>query len=334
MGDDRPNRYLDPDGTVVYRASSLGMCDGVVLGLAAGRKPAKTPEWMLEVYEEGNVAEPLILAQLLAMEHHSHLSFEDDQHEVELEIGEINDRRIIVRGHTDGWVETSDAVTIVEAKKFRDSTWPKFQRSGVECMDIYPWQVSVYMHAALQEGLAPTLLFVGGHWDGDGGVSEIGVFQHLDPPIPFKDIRKRVARWENMIESGMDVTDLDSCSTRMFPCAMFGKGCPSETAEVEAHEWSGSDGEVAVELGKLLVKYAGIKQTANQMLAAAEKEYKNASEGLRGLIEATGVESARKFSIDGVTITRVVKETPAHERKASKSDYFQVSAPKKESTPQ
>lgn len=326
MGDDRPNRYLDPDGTVVYRASSLGMCDGVVLGLAAGRKPAKTPEWMLEVYEEGNVAEPLILA-MLAEQHDIEVG--TDQHEVELEIGEINDRRVIVRGHTDGWKETSDAVTIVEAKKFRDSTWPKFQRSGVECMDIYPWQVSVYMHAALQDGLAPTLYFVGGHWDGEGGISEIGMFTHMDPPIPFKDIRKRVARWENLIEQGLDVTDLESCSTRMFPCAMFGKGCPSETAEVVTHEWKGADNEVAVELGKILVKQAGIKKTANQMLTNAEKEYKNASEGLRALIEATGVDEARKFTIDGVTITRVVKETPAHERKASKSDYFQVAAPKR-----
>lgn len=332
MGDDRPIRYLDADGTVVYRASGLGACDGVILGLAAGRHPAKTPDWLLEVYEEGNVAEPFIMSRLAERydsDHDALLRF-DTQTEWELEVGEINDARVIVRGHSDGWDE--DHAVIAEAKKFRDSTWPKFLRQGVECNDLYPWQVSTYMHAAIQQGHTDVrCLFVGGHWSGDEGdpVSEVEWHELADPPLPLKAIRKRIARWENMIADGLDVTDLSSCSTRMFPCAMFGRGCPSESGDDETVELTGEHAEVAAMLAEQWVTQQSIITTAKRMIEAAEERKKALREGINGLLEDIGTDH-KKMTAGGYKLVHVTGSVPPKEVRGYDLDYWKITPPKKE----
>jgi hypothetical protein len=338
MSDNRPTRYLDHDGTVVYRASGFGSCDGVILGLAAGRQPNPTPEWLQVVFDEGTRMEQPILDRLLALEpgHYNHLVL-DTQTEWELEIGEINDRRIIIRGHSDGW--DANSMTIVECKKFRDSTWPKFQRQAIECNPLYPWQVSVYMWAAAQQGYAPRLLFVGGHYDqSNDEITEIGVFEYPDPPIPLSAIRKRIARWENMIGEGLDVTDLTSpCTTPMFPCAMFGKGCPNETA-TEAITLDGEREQIAVTIAQEMEKQGRISRTAEETLRAAKERKKELEAGLRALhadlIESGVLPSApKKMLAGGYTLTHVSSEVPEKVVKGYSLDYFKITAPKEGTTP-
>jgi hypothetical protein len=347
MGDDRPIRYIDPDGTVVYRASGLGACDGVLLGLGRGRKPNAVPEWLQEVYDEGHRMESTILAQLQEQEAFAGYQF-DSQTEWELEVGEINDRRVIVRGHTDGWDVTER--TFAEAKKFRPSTWPKFLSKGVECSPLYPWQASVYMHAAIQQGFQDVnMVFVGGEYipevlDDDGNVTErerinsVHPFMLSTPPIPLKAIRKRIARWENMIDDGLDVTDLrEQCKPSMYPCPMFGKGCPSETEKDEPLLLTG-DYAIAGELiATALATQASIAKTANQMLAAVKSKKKELEADLhafRQQLVDDGVvtELPPKMSAGGFTLTHVTGEVPERVAKGYELDYFKVTPPKKETT--
>ena len=340
MGDDRPLRYVEADGTVVYRASGLGACDGVVLGLAAGRKPNQTPAWLQEVYDEGTRMEASIVAkaqQWYESEYDQHLDW-TSQDEWELEVGEINDRRVIVRGHSDGW--DADLQVFGEAKKFRDSTWPKFLSKKIECNPLYPWQVSVYMHAAIQQGFNPSTLFIGGHYDKENGeITEIDVFEYPDPPIPLKAIRKRIARWENMIADGLDVTDLsDPCTSPMFPCAMFGKGCPNE---VEKDEPLALTGEHAFALEQLMgewQKNASIITTANRMLTAAKERKKELEEGIRGVREALvndGVvdTAPAKLRVGDFVVAHITGSVPEKVTKGYELDYFKVTAPKEGTTP-
>jgi hypothetical protein len=339
MGDDRPIRYVEHDGTIVYRASGLGACDGVILGLAAGRKPNAVPAWLQEVFDEGHYAESFILDKLTSLSLHEHLKL-DTQTEWELEVGEINDRRVIVRGHSDGW--DPDADVIVECKKFRDSTWPKFQTAKVECSPLYPWQVSVYMHAAGQQGYGPTLLFVGGHWDSTDSaapISEIEVFEYVDPPIPLSAIRRRIARWENMIADGLDVTDLrEPCTSPMFPCAMFGKGCPNETAEDTTLELTGDHLLVAETIAVEMARQASIAKTADEMAKAVKKRKKELEDGLRALHDALiedGVVDAppKKMRAGVYVLSHVTSEVPEKTVKGYQLDYFKVTTTKEGTTP-
>jgi hypothetical protein len=336
MSDDRPIRYAEHDGTIVYRASGLGACDGVILGLAAGRKPNDVPAWLQEVFDEGHRAEPMILDQLLTLEpgHYNHLVL-DTQTEWELEVGEINGRRVIVRGHSDAWDPNADV--IVECKKFRDSTWPKFMRSKVECSPLYPWQVSSYMHAAGQQGYGPRLLFVGGHWVG-GELPEIGVFEYADPPISLSAIRRRIARWENMIESGMDLTDLrEKCSTPMFPCPMYRKGCPNELDDSTVVELTGDYILAAETLIAELEKEGRITKTANEMLKSSKERKSVLEDGLRALQEALvddGVVDAppKKMRVGEYVVSHVNSDVPEKVVKGYTLDYFKLTPPKAQST--
>jgi hypothetical protein len=331
MGDDRPLRYLDPDGTVVYRASGLGVCDGIVLGLARGRRPNAIPEWLQEVYDEGHRMEDVIIGELTALDEYEHLHL-DSQTEWTLEIGEINDRLVIVRGHSDGWDITAE--TIVEAKKFRPSTWPKFQRQAIECNPLYPWQASVYMHAARQLGIEAQLLFVGGAYHPADevfaeSIEEIGVFQYGDPPLPLNAIRRRIVRWERMIEEGLDVTDIDECTPKQYPCAMFGKGCPGESKADEALELTGAWADKARPIIETLSAKQSIIKTANEMIKAADAHKKKAQADLLAvfdeMVEAGVVsQSPKKVTLDGVTISHVTGDVPEKVTKGYALNYLKI----------
>jgi hypothetical protein len=325
MGDDRPVRYVEADGTVVYRASGLGVCDGIMMGLARGRKPNAVPEWMQEVFDEGHRMESVIINELLGLNQYAHLDL-DHQTEFTLDIGEINDRQVIVRGHCDGW-DIADE-TIVEAKKFRPSTWPKFQRQGIECNPLYPWQVSVYMHAARQLGIYARTLFVGGAFNPDtDGIDEIGVFDLPEPPLSLKGIRKRIARWENMIEAGMDVTDIAECVPRMYPCAMFGKGCPSETKADEPVELTGAWAERGKPIIAEMEKQARIARNFQRGVDEAKKAKKEQEDALRDLLDdmvEAGFDVAKKISVDGVTVTHVTGDVPEKVTKGYQLNYFTI----------
>ena len=44
MGDNRPVRYVEPDGTIVYRASGLGLCDRIYAALDQAARGAGATE--------------------------------------------------------------------------------------------------------------------------------------------------------------------------------------------------------------------------------------------------------------------------------------------------
>jgi|LakMenEpi03Aug12_release.lakeMendotaPanAssembly.Ray.scaffolds.fasta_scaffold07683_13 hypothetical protein len=323
---DKPARYIDDDGTIIYRASSLGTCDGVMLGIAAGRTPNQPPEWLQTIFDEGHTAEPMILGMLLGSGPDRAGLVLDTQTEWDLYIGEINDRPVIVRGHSDGWDPAADV--IVECKKFRSSTWPKFLSAKIEVSDLYPWQTSAYMHAAGQAGYGPRLLFVGGHWQNDT-VSEIAVFEYADPPIALSAIRKRIARWENMIAEGIDVTDLAGCSARFYPCPMWGKGCPAETEPVNDIELSGEWADLAATYIAELDALSASTRDHDAALKAAKTRKKELEAGLDALVEAmldADVIDAppKRLKVGGRTLTHVVSEIPEKVSKPYRLDYWKV----------
>lgn len=239
MGDDRPIRYVEhaDDGTptkIVYRASSLGTCERALIASARGVQPLPHPEWFQEVLEEGNEAEPQILAMWDEM---TGIPTGDQQREFELwvmdvEVGDV-EVPVVVRAHVDGVsCDESGRFTIREAKKFRPSTWETWKRKGCEINVLYPWQVSAIMHAchALNDEM-PLVEMIGGRWDDETRQVVELCPQFLDmPPIPLKAIKKKLARIERLLSEGYDPTDPDVvCTESMYPCGYW-KLHPSELA--------------------------------------------------------------------------------------------------------
>lgn len=207
-GDNRPPRY-EENGRIIYRASSLMMCDRVFMALAEAYTPASNPEWFQEVLDEGTAMERPIIERY---EEQFDAAVVGGQQVLEMEVID----GVWIRGHIDGERADREGV-LIEAKKVRESSWGKFKRQGIEYIVHYPWQLSFYMHAGGYEEAE----VVGGMYDKDEkAIKDLYVHSITQPPIPWKDIVKRIARLEAMVNSGKRVDDV-KCNVRQFPCPFF-----------------------------------------------------------------------------------------------------------------
>lgn len=316
-GDNRPIRYIETldNGSekVVYRASSLGACERALVASARKHLPSPKPDWFQEVLDEGHTAEPLIRAMY---EERFSCEVIGDQREVEFEVGEIDGRLVVVRGHIDG-ITGDDSELLWEAKKFRPSTWEKFERMGIECNVNYPWQVSIYMHALEVEGCE----FVGGKvsfddW-GNLVLDDILVKPVMGAPFSRKAIVQRVARIERLINTGFDAMEVD-CQMSMYPCPYW-----------KLHDVKDEDYELPGDLYGVVSQLAAATAEVRNIDAArrkADERKKKLAAELRGELEKLGpvAEGAKKLALGDMVLSRIRKHVPAHSVKASDQDYFTI----------
>lgn len=317
MSDDRAPRYMEGD-TVVYRASSFGMCEVALAAYGLGHEGDDAPEWMKERYEEGNRLESMILAKveaLAGMEMYDH-----GQRTVELEIGEVNGRKVIVRGHIDGMGAMAKNDCVVEVKALAPSMFSQALRDGVRFHPAYEWQAAIYMHATdmglVWAAMEKVVNDVGGDAD-TPNVRSIspGRFhvQILDtPPIRLLDIKRRIARVEAVIEKGV----LPDCSGIMFPCPMFKLHTPDEKVFVLPDE------ELKAMVGQYnaaAVAMKGFEKTRKE-LGSAIKKWFEVKEADKSVVLVDGVE---------YTVSRVQSDVPEVLTKAHKKDFVTVSPRRK-----
>lgn len=319
MSDNRPARYVEEqaDGTVkvVYRASSLGGCDRKMVAHARKYTPRPHPQWFQEVLDEGTNAEQAI-REMASQVLEDRDCIWEDQAELELEVAEIDGDLIVVRAHADDlMLDGERGYLLREYKKFRASTWPAFQRQGVEVHENYPWQVAAMMHALLARGEDVLCQFIGGHMV-DGEIVEVECKLLLEPPIPLKAIVKKLAKVERMIRDGLDPSEVP-CSGG-FPCPFW-----------YLHDEQPEKVEVVLDTAGDEVKAAWeewhrqkmILQTAEEMTRNAKAIQEKAAEVLR---KAAG--DAQVLRMGDQVLTRVVREVPEQQitRKGYTSDYFQL----------
>ena len=309
--DDRPFRYVEvgADGheTVVYRASAVGGCERALVATARKLVRKPHPAWFQEVLDEGKRMEPVIDQ---AWQEKSDTITVNRQKTLELEIGEIDERRVIVRAHIDG--EAAFTGDLREYKKFRDSTWDKFLRSGVEVNVNYPWQVAAMMHA----GRYDVCEFVGGHYDADKD-KIVDTFCHelRTPPIPLLAIKKKIARVERLINSGMDPTDDGVTCTGAYPCPYWylpGHG-KTEDAVAEAVVVALSDA-----LADAIADWHAAKQQAAKArgeLKAHEGQTKLAAEKIKTMLKGDGVTAGTQAQAGDWTIDWKLVERKGYEVK-------------------
>lgn len=309
MGDDRPMRYVEDD-KVVYRASMLAACERAFVACANGTPGLAKPDWFQQVLDEGTEAEPIIQAHWDAQ---TGVPTIDQQREFELEIGTVNKRLVVVRCHIDGATEGG---RLREFKKFRDSTWPEFQRRGVEVRPFYPWQVSVCMLA----GDFDECEFVGGHWS-NGEIVEVQSHLLTHPPVNLLAIKKRVKRIERLINAGFDAREVE-CNKNLYPCPWF--KLHDDEGDSETFELPDTD-----EARLFLRNYADSCAEVNRhrkALEEAEKWKKNNAEALREYLAMLGDEAVAAKKLIGAEfeVQHVRKTIPAHMRSESTQDYFTI----------
>lgn len=318
MGDDRPARYTEGD-LIVYRASGLGGCARMLTACAFpdAYPPSPWPDWFQVVLDEGSAYESLIRRR---WDESTGLPTVDDQMQVELEVGEVGGKLVVVRGHIDGRCEgVAPEWTGREFKKFRESGWQTFLRKGVEIHPNYPWQVAAMMHATGWDWQ-----FVGGRLDKDGELTEVVGMDITNPPIPFKAIRDKLMGIEKGILDGFDPKEVE-CRVQ-FPCPQYKIHDPEDEA-YEIPVGGGADGKAGERAREAITRLAEV-QAYGRALEANLKEWKEigakVSQDLRDALEELGDDAvaAKVLLIEGHRVTRVRKTISEHVRRASTQDYF------------
>lgn len=321
--DDRPARYVE-DGRVVYRASSLGACERMLVATAHPDTypPAPWPADFQSLLDQGTELEPVISAM---WDERTGIPTTGQQMTVELDIGELANGPVVVRAHIDG--QRGVAPVGREYKKFRESTWVDFLKRGVEVIAHYPWQVAAMMWATGWEWE-----FVGGHCVADPidgtawTITEVHGITLTEPPIPYRAIFQKLSRVEQMIAQGFDPKEVP-CVVQ-YPCPQWKIHDPAD----EAYEIpvSGEMAEVArAAIAEIHEANIRLKQH-NAAVEVVEKRKKEAAGRLRAALEAFGPAAmgAKKLVTEEFEISHVVKVIPAHMRSESNQDYFQVKAAK------
>lgn len=264
-GDDRGRVYREPaTGLWVFRASGLGGCETALIHAARGEYAAPPPASMQVKFDEGHVAEPVILGRMVEdkgvklavpggpVGRMAGVGVSHGQFTVEIGVG----KSALIRGHMDGigLVENGrrfnvgapkgtgrGAEFVVEAKAFGESYFAKAKRHAVkgvlrpDWLDEFPYyamQASIYMH-----GTGLPLLFAVARKNDDGivtGDSEV-LYGWVDvAPVSLAKIKAKVTRVLRVAESGDEV----ACKTVQYPCPYF-----------ELHDDKPDASEGAVDLG-------------------------------------------------------------------------------------
>lgn len=315
--DKRGNRYVEADGTIVYRASSLGGCPRAFVALAQGMVPMPWPEDFQEILDEGTEYEDVIRERALEKWPKHPLAF-GAQVELNLKVME----GIIVRSHVDDLafdVTADESIAYLrEYKKFRKSGWQRFLDQKIEVHANYPWQVSAMMHALRADGYTVECEFIGGRLDktlkDEDKITDLERFLYPDPPLPLKAIIKKIAGIELLIEQGYDPSEVPC--TNLYPCGFFklhDEKPPEEVVELSNPEHLAAFAEWETQ--------ASVVKTAKTMLEAAEAKKKAAHEKL---VQLMG--NAKKVSNGKVTLTRVRAEYPEKTitRAAYVTDYLKA----------
>lgn len=248
MGDDRGSVYEDHDGRYVFRASALGGCMSSLVRHGMGMTPEPFPASMYDRFEEGNVAEPVMLGwlnspsggwkvwdendlEVFVGQHNGRMQYlEDDgdgkaQAEFDIPVGSKG----LIRVHPDGigtcFLLTPEAKknhpgletgvqAVLEAKAFGPDFYKKFKREGIDGFSYYKYQVSVEMAAT-----GMPCVFIVGQKDEDGIVKPDKIEWELitEPPIPLPKLKVRVMKAIAAIEAG----EIPPCDQKMYPCGFW-----------------------------------------------------------------------------------------------------------------
>lgn len=275
-GDNRPPVYYE-NGTLIIRASALGgSCLWELAAAGQGYPPATLPESLVRAFRAGHELEPVII-KMLAEDYE--FQFVTHQEEGHLLIP-LDDVVVKIRYHSDGiaWIlypagtpSLGGHQRVVEAKALGNDLWQKAVRGSVgDCIDEYPWQLSVMMYAtglpgvwaAYNKGIPEKMV--------DGfPMQELCEDQgklHLEwvdmPPISYEEIVAKVKAIKEAVEGEDVVSSGKQCDDPgHWPCRYLHLRPEQEDGRAEYVEVDPDDRD---KLDELVQRYLGFKGTAEE----------------------------------------------------------------------
>jgi len=290
MSDNRPPRYVDDDGRVIYRASSLGMCDKVFVALAMGYDPKAHPQWFQDILDEGTEQEAIIRE-----------AYEDNTGNTVRDVGRVLEMEVLdgvwIRGSIDGIVGPPTSPVIWDAKKIRTSGWARYLRVGVEFQANYPMQFSAYMHMYENEtGIMPDFIMAGGHYetmgDEDKGetlsraITAVETHTYMNPMVSLRAIKQVIVRRERLIAETEVIGDM-ACTTKMYPCPFYYLHDEDDEFEPPTRP---SDDTVAPLLTEWAEVEAALKPLNKEVKQLGDRK-KVLQDGVKAWMELSGQES-------------------------------------------
>jgi hypothetical protein len=303
---DRAAAYEDEDGRVVYRASSLGACDGALVRARLGVTGSSPTDVMQTRFDEGHEYEAEVITRGIGVDFiqvkepdhlalHGRLVEHGDIPQIETEIAWGNK---VVRCHPDGIVTQGSTLQqyVTEAKFFGSDlfydTIKAVEKDGMLGLGrTRAWQASVEM---LSTGL-PLLYIIGlkdvVEVDGERvlrGVGEVWTTEFDTPCYSLRDVKARVLEIEGYVARG-----------EMPPCPVpFDYPCPYWDSH-EAVEKAEIDNEV-------LKEWVGVWRLAAKAKDQADKDLEFAKAAVAEQMCELGLGSGR---CDGVDIAVVAPQT-------------------------
>jgi len=285
MSDNRPSVYVDDDGTVVYRASSLGNCIRALAAARQGIEQAAFSDDTKVIFEEGNLHEEAVKKRLRS----EGWTIADEQAEVELVVQEEGPR-IVVRGHLDGDgvampEKRVSGLSILEVKSMSRSKFDEwidndFGANQWEGFEGYGWQISAYIIATGR----PAYYVVKNR---DNGQLDI---RHLPGPWKsLKQIRDRVLEAEAWADGGFPECDL----ANPYFCNYWFLHDEDDTPQYDA-----ADDD---ELNDLWIRW----REQNKVKQQAEKAIKKLKEQVQAKVDI-----GETLTKDGRFVVTHVPETP------------------------
>lgn len=240
--------YEDEDGRVVYRASSLGACDGALVRARLGVTGSSPTDVMQTRFDEGNAYEAEVITRGIGVDFvqvtdpdhlalHGRLVEHGEVPQIETEIAWSNK---IVRCHPDGIVTQGSTLQqyVTEAKFFGADlfydTIRAVERDGMLGLGrTRAWQASVEM---LSTGL-PLLYIIGlkdvVEVDGERvlrGVGEVWTTEFDTPCYSLKDVKARVLEIEGYVARG----EMPPCPVPFdYPCPYWDSHEAVEKVEID-----------------------------------------------------------------------------------------------------
>lgn len=214
MSDNRPIVY-EENGTLVLRASSIGMPVRCLTAAAKGYDPLPAPEFLTKAAESGNRYERIVKDRLRG----EGWAITGEQDYVDVPVSE----RIVIRGHLDAWhifppdisgVLGFEWATLVapgsdmmlEVKSMSGRVFDKWLSQGFAGFESYAWQLSVYMRATGRPAL-----YVVVNRDDDA----VYDFRVVDvPPVPWQQVRQKAM----LVDYWRKRADMPECTGHTYLC--------------------------------------------------------------------------------------------------------------------
>lgn len=292
MSDDRNPVYRE-NGTLVFRASSVGMSLKALVALIMGFEPVPSSKRLEEIFETGHRLEPEIVEGARGYDQYLDIEETDEngrQFEVELQVTD----NAIIRGHVDGLAyddEFKEPQFVVEAKSFGDSLFRQHINGSLfNNNPYYRDQLTVYMEAT---GL-PALYAVGEKVEDENGDITLGDVDVEEIPTPPGNINKIKAK----LIKAMELADKGELPVEC-DCNWW---CPTPYLHEQTDEHVIDDVDLSIRIDALCATYT--KARAEEKNAEAKK--KETGKKIAELLEKNEIEKGEteRFTVSQVSYNR------------------------------